>query len=153
MPEYVNRPPLAQGTCVSHYTTIEAVFAMLRDQQLRLVRVDTWPDPFEGSVPKQQIDCQTSMFSGASRAELDLMGMGMGMEIDLSDTSRMRSQPRDPWTTMTKRRRAMTLSAHAICWRVGEESEAMWRLYCKGGTEAGRNDRRDRGQPVCVRGV
>jgi hypothetical protein len=33
---------------------------------------------------------------------------------------------------MTRLRRAMTRAAHASCWARGEESEALWRLYCEG---------------------
>ena len=36
----------------------------------------------------------------------------------------------DPWIRMTRLRRARTRSAHASCWSAGDESEALWRLYC-----------------------
>ena len=51
-------------------------------------------------------------------------------------------QYRDRWGEFTRQRKAMTRSAHAICWRASVESEAMWRLYCK--------DRR-RGQGLALR--
>jgi hypothetical protein len=31
---------------------------------------------------------------------------------------------------MTRLRRAKTQSTHACCWAAGDESEALWRLYC-----------------------
>lgn len=37
----------------------------------------------------------------------------------------------DSWTRMTRLRRARVRSAHACCWSIGEESEALWRLYCQ----------------------
>ena len=40
--------------------------AMLRDRQIRLTRIDAFPDPFEGSVPKKQIDDQVAIFWGCS---------------------------------------------------------------------------------------
>jgi hypothetical protein len=36
----------------------------------------------------------------------------------------------DPWARITRLRRARTRSAHASCWAFGDESEALWRLYC-----------------------
>jgi len=36
----------------------------------------------------------------------------------------------DSWARITRLRRAQTRSAHASCWSHGEESEALWRLYC-----------------------
>jgi hypothetical protein len=36
----------------------------------------------------------------------------------------------DSWSRMTRLRRARTRSAHASCWSLGNESEALWRLYC-----------------------
>ena len=44
---------------------------------------------------------------------------------------------------MTLRRRAATRSAHASCWILGPESEAMWRLYCE--------DEGERGHGVALR--
>jgi len=37
----------------------------------------------------------------------------------------------DPWTRITRLRRARTRSAHACCWSAGDESELLWRLYCR----------------------
>lgn len=117
MPTYKNRIPLDQSTPVWHYTTQSAVVAMLRDRKLRLTRLDAFPDPFEGSVPKQMFDDQVALFSSV----YDVM-----ME-DLSTP--------DPWTVMTQRRLAMRRSAHAICWSWGDESEALWKLYCRDDVE------------------
>jgi len=104
---------------------------MLRDQRLRLTRVDQWRDPFEGSVPKQQIDDQVPLFSGWQAAEMMVPVMPPGYPQERP----YRRRNRDPWDVMTKRRRAMTRSAHGICWRWGDESEAMWRLYCRDKSE------------------
>ncbi len=65
MPTYKNRPPMDPDTPVWRYLSLNAVIATVRDRQLRFTRVDTFPDPFEGSVPKQTIDEQVVLFGGA----------------------------------------------------------------------------------------
>ena len=116
---YKNRPVMAPATELRRYLTLDALLHTLQNQQLRLTRLDTFPDPFEGSVPKQQIDDQLPLFS--SRNRFFQGGMNPG-----ANPTRL-----DPWTEMTLWRRAKTRSAHASCWSAGHESEAMWRLYCR----------------------
>jgi hypothetical protein len=126
MPTYKNRMLMDPNTRVWRYTSLDAVIAMLRDRQLRLTRLDAFRDPFEGSVPKQQIDDQIPIFSGAQAAEMMMTSVAAhypGMEVP-------RPRYRDRWQEMTDRRKAMTRSAHASCWSSGHESEALWRLYC-----------------------
>lgn len=124
MPTYKNRVSMDAATELRRYVTLDALIHTLQNLQLRLTRVDTFPDPFEGSVPKQTIDDQLPIFS--SRNQIQYTGVAAyypGMSMP----------PRrymDPWTEMTLWRRAKTRSAHASCWIAGEESEAMWRLYC-----------------------
>ena len=65
MPVYKNRPFMEPDTAVWRYMSLGAVIATVRDRQLRFTRVDTFPDPFEGSVPKQTIDDQVVLFGGA----------------------------------------------------------------------------------------
>jgi hypothetical protein len=128
---YKNRPPMDPATELRRYTSLNAIEHMLRDKQLRLTRLDRFQDPFEGSVPKQQIDDQLPIFSSATQ-----------MDQDPSNMPRRHSEHvSDPWTRMTQRRRAGTRSAHASCWTAGQESEAMWRLYCEDG---------ERGQGVAL---
>ena len=109
--------------------SLEVLLQTLCAGQLRLTRIDKFADPFEGSVPKQQIDDQLPLFSSRN------MFFVSSGELDARP-------PLDPWTEMTLRRRAMTRSAHASCWSAGHESEAMWRLYC--------NDEGVQGQGVAV---
>jgi hypothetical protein len=131
MPRYKNRAPMDEATELRRYITLEALVHIFRDQRLRLTRVDKFLDPFEGSVPKRQIDDQLPLFS--SRNAIQMMSVAAhypGMSIP----------PRrnvDPWMEMTMRRRAKTRSAHASCWTAGHESEAMWRLYCRDGEVEG----------------
>jgi len=123
MPEYRNRPLMDPATPVWRYLSLNAVVATVRDRKLRFTRVDTFPDPFEGSVPKQQIDDQLLTFSShyTTRSEWSMApGDDPGVLERLSE---------DPWVRMTRLRRAQTRAAHASCWSWGEESESLWRLY------------------------
>ena len=48
------------------YLTLSAVIETIKTRRLRLTRVDRFQDPFEGSVPKKQIDEQILLFSGGA---------------------------------------------------------------------------------------
>ena len=138
MPVYVNRLPMDPGTELHRYMCLGELEDMLRNRRLHLTRVDQFEDPFEGSVPKRQIDDQAAIFGGAHFIR-------MSMEAALAhypETERPRRPFHDPWQRVTTLRRAATRSAHASCWTAGPESEAMWRLYCEDGR---------RGQSVAVR--
>jgi hypothetical protein len=65
MEAYRNRPLMDPDTPVWRYLSLDALIATVHDRQLRFTRVDTFADPFEGSVPKQQIDDQVALFAGA----------------------------------------------------------------------------------------
>ena len=65
MAPYKNRQPMDLDAELRRYVPLVALEQMLRDRQLRLTRVDQFLDPFEGSVPKQQIDDQMPIFSSA----------------------------------------------------------------------------------------
>jgi hypothetical protein len=125
MPTYKNRPPMEPGAELRRYTSLRALEQMLRGRQLRLTRIDQFRDPFEGSVPKQQIDDQVPIFSGYYHTQSMYTQLAAHPEMELP-----RRQYRDPWDMMTRRRKALTVSVHASCWTAGAESEAMWRLYC-----------------------
>jgi hypothetical protein len=127
MRNYKNRPPMKPDTTVWRYTSLGAVIAMLRDRQLRLTRLNSFDDPFEGSIPKQEIDDQVPILSGAHNVE-NMMRIQSHYHPDM-DVPRTRH--RDLWQELKERRLAKTRSAHASCWAAGDESEAMWRLYCR----------------------
>ena len=129
MPIYKNRLVIAPNYQVWRYMSLEAATTMLRDSQMRYTRIDHFEDPFEGSVPKQEIDNQILLFSGEQAAEMQMEAIFLhspSMEIP-------KTPYRDRWAEMTKSRRFKTRSAHASCWRWGDDSEAMWRLYCNDG--------------------
>jgi hypothetical protein len=141
MPAYKNQLPLAPDTTVWHHTSLDAVVSMLREGKMRLTRVDTFSisDPFECPVPKKQMDDQLAIFSGAVAANMMMTSVAAHYPGMLAPCMRSR----DPWEETTQRRRAQMRSAHAMCWRHGEESEPMWQLYC--------NDRGLKGQGLALR--
>ena len=121
VPAYKHRPPMAGDTPVWRYLTLDAVIATIEARHLRLTRVDRFQDPFEGSVPKKQIEDQIPILIGAAsrRAMLNSVAAHYpGME-------RSRPPDEDPWLRITRLRRARTRSAHASCWSAGDESEAL----------------------------
>ena len=120
-----------EATELRRYTTLCALVHIFRNRQLRLTRVDKFRDPFEGSVPKKQIDDQLPIFSSRNAAQM------MSVAAHYPSMSIPPRPHLDPWTEMTLRRRAKTRSAHASCWTAGHESEAMWRLYCRDGAREG----------------
>jgi len=130
VPKYKNRPPMAGDTPVWHYTSLDAVISMLSTGRLRLTRVDQFDDPFEGSVPKQDIDNLVAIISGGQTA---LMMMGVYPHHFPGMSTPPRQRYLDRFQMMTERRRAKIRAAHAVCWAAGDESEAMWRLYCNDG--------------------
>jgi hypothetical protein len=126
---YKNRVAIDPVSELRRYTTLDALVQILGNRQLRLTRVDTFQDPFEGSVPKRQIDDQLLLFSSRNQV--------MGRSASYRGMSMPHQPSMDPWTEWTLRRRAKTRSAHASCWTAGHESEAMWRLYCRDGGREG----------------
>jgi len=65
MPAYKNQSPMPGDTPVWRYLCLSAVIATIKTGRLRLTRVDKFQDPFEGSVPKAQIEDQIALFTGA----------------------------------------------------------------------------------------
>lgn len=111
-------------TIVWRYTTLDAVVSTLTTKKLRLTRLDKFKDTFEGSVPKQNLDDQVALFSSSNVMMMDQIAPHYsGMNVP-------RRVNRDLWEITRQRRRAKTRSAYASCWSWGEESEAMWKLYC-----------------------
>jgi hypothetical protein len=77
MTTYKNRRQMNSETELRRYMSLIALEDMLRKKQLRLIRVDMFQDPFEGSVPKKQIDDQLPAFSSWNAM---LMGESMAAQ-------------------------------------------------------------------------
>jgi hypothetical protein len=115
-------------TPVWRYLSLDAVIATIKTRRLRLTRIDKFQDPFEGSVPNAQFDQQqTVLLIGAESRR------HMWNQIAPHHPGMAASMPpyEDSWTRITRWRRARTRSAHASCWSHGDESELLWRLYCR----------------------
>jgi hypothetical protein len=128
LPIYKNRPAISGDTPVWRYLSLSAVLATIKTRQLRLTRVDKFHDPFERSVPKSQIEQQTLLFIGVESRRTMMNHIMPGHYSEMARS--MLPADEDSWTRMTRLRRARTRSAHASCWSAGDESEAIWRLYC-----------------------
>jgi hypothetical protein len=135
MATYKNPPAMPEDTPVRRYLSLAAVTEVLRDRKLRLTLVDHLRqtcDPFEGSVPRAEIDKQLVIFSGSNMMrQIAPHYPGMDFRPPLHNNL-------DPWTRVKRIRLAKALSAHVSCWTLGHESEGMWRLYCKDGSSPGR---------------
>jgi hypothetical protein len=133
MPAYKHRPPKAGDTPVWRYLSLAAVFETIKKRRLRLTRVDTFRDSFEGSVPKKQIDDQVPLFAGANALQMMMNSVAAhypGMAL-------VTPPDEDPMSRITRLRRARTRSAHASCWSMEGESDLLWRLYCADGGREG----------------
>jgi hypothetical protein len=114
-------------TPVLRYLSLSAVITTMKTGRLRLTRVDKFQDPFEGSVPKQQIDQQLLIFGAAASLRRTMTVLGN------PGTTMSKSPEEDDWTRTTRLRKARTRSAHASCWSLGVESEPLWRANCHDG--------------------
>ena len=113
-------------TPVWRYLTLSAVIATIKTRQLRLTRVDRFQDPFEGSVPKKQIEDQIPILIGAASRRAMLNSVA----AHYPGLARSMPPDEDPWNRTKRLRRARTRSSHASCWSAADESEVLWRLYC-----------------------
>jgi hypothetical protein len=75
MPGYKHRPALAGDTAVWRYLDLPALLETIRIRQLRMTRIDRSSDPFEGSVPKRQIDDQVPLFSGTTFMQMTMVNV------------------------------------------------------------------------------
>lgn len=125
MPDYPSGQLLQSDAPVWRYMSLEAVMATLSSRQLRLTRLDRFDDPFEGTVPHAELAQVAQQFFDA-KAYSD--GPRLRKAIQVNDVQRRSLSWADE---MRQRRVARLQCAHASCWRHGDESEGMWRLYCK----------------------
>ena len=117
---------MSGDTPVWRYLTLGAVIATIEARHLRLTRVDRFQDPFEGSVPKKQIEDQNLLLISAESRRT----MMNCVAADYPGMARSVPPDEDPWNRTKRLRRARTRSSHASCWSAADESEVLWRLYC-----------------------
>lgn len=95
------------------YMDFAKYVAMLKDRSLHFRRVDTFDDPFEGSLSKNEFDrLSRRAQAGETEGRLPLSWRGKYLDILLGNARRSRKE------------------CYANCWHMNPiESEAMWRLY------------------------
>jgi hypothetical protein len=122
---YKNEKHMSPRRTVWHYTSLDAVVAMIKTGSLQLTRMDHFEDKFEGSTTNANMEELLSLAAGAgARSSMyqQLAPHFPGMEVP---------RYRDLFTAMTERREAAIRATHANCWSSGEESDALWKLFCR----------------------
>jgi hypothetical protein len=121
---YPNRRELPPTAPVWRYLSLRALLHTLRERKLRFTRIDTFDDPFEGSVPDQEVkDIVPQFVSNSNYSQIAQLVGRQGME-------EFGPPPEDNLIRLTRLRRAKTRSAHAACWTEGDDTEPPWRMYC-----------------------
>ena len=111
---------------VWRYLPLARLLTAIETGRLSLTRLSQYlkDDPYETSVPKAVDDADSRITD--TTPEMQFFG---DEPTDTSDGGVGASDRERLWR-LKARRRALLRSAHASCWRSGNESEAMWRLYC-----------------------
>jgi Protein of unknown function (DUF2971) len=110
-------PQLSRDVRVWRYTDLGKFLWTLSKSALYLRRADLLPDRFEGSAPLREHDrlVEAAQEFAASKG---------WQPFDHAEVLRqLLPQHR-------RYRLALNRASHVNCWRHGDESEAMWRLYC-----------------------
>ena len=123
--------PLPRTSPCQHvwrYLPLERLLTAIETHQLSLTLLGKYSkdDPYETSVPKlvEQDDCQIIYQSQV------MCGFADDEDIEATHYEELGESDLVRHRRLIARRRALLRSAHASCWRSGDESEAMWRLYC-----------------------
>jgi hypothetical protein len=134
MPTYKNRVAVRPAAQLWHYTSLDALKKILEGKKLRLRRIDTYweDDPFEGSVPMEQMNEQATILGSQAAALMKQIRPHFSPHMDVPH-----SPTRNRWEDIAKWREGKARSIHVSCWTKGE-SEVMWRLYCADGADGER---------------
>jgi hypothetical protein len=121
-------PPADPNVRVWRYSALWALLWAIEHRALHLTLLDELRrkhDPFEASVAKATKDDDMVVTSGNTMyTDGSLFGHA-------NPSAPLRSLlEEDPQSRLGRIRRGLLRVAHASCWRHGEESAAMWRLYC-----------------------
>jgi hypothetical protein len=131
IPHEAFRQPENAGIAVWRYLTLPKFLSLVTERALPLVRADKLGDAFEGSVPKGYGQEVLRIFAeDAKRILRELVEKGEWPREANTEEMEQQLAPQ-----IKVRRLAYVRGSHISCWRWGNESEAMWRLYC--GPEAG----------------
>lgn len=114
---------------VIRYTSLAQLIWIVMQGKLPLIRIDLFRDPFEGSAPRSLIE-QQALLDGGRNKTAQQMRVQHHYYPNHPWALISHQTSGEWWAEMTARRRNLTYSTHASCWRWGPESEGMWRLYC-----------------------
>jgi hypothetical protein len=131
MPDLDPFHPSDSNIAVWRYWELWKLLSSLQTKKLYLALLDEVRvkfDPYEASVPASTHNDQVPIFAGNSSMQ-QFFGQSEPV-MPLAPCARLNE---DNWTRVERLRRGLLRCAHVSCWRSGEESEAMWRLYCPGG--------------------
>lgn len=121
---------LDDDVAVWRYSQLWKLLSALQTQKLYLALLDELrieSDPYEASVPASTHNDQVPLFAGNWA-----MQEFVGSREPAAPRARWDRRGEDGWTRVARQRRGLLRCTHVSCWRWGEESEAMWRLYCPG---------------------
>jgi hypothetical protein len=122
--------PVDSSVDVWRYWQLWKLLSTLQTQKLYLALLDEVRikfDPYEASVPASTHNDQVPIFAGNSAME-----QFFGSHEPAAPRAPWDRRNEDSWTRVARLRRGLLRCTHVSCWRWGEESEAMWRLYCPG---------------------
>jgi hypothetical protein len=128
-------PEIKPETKVRRYLSLWAAVNVLRTRKLRLTLVEHLRekfDPFEGTIPRPEQQHLDILLMHRGMAHQQVEQWAAHYTPDVRELVRRNPVP-DGWAEMQRLRSAKRRSAHASCWMAGDESDAMWRLYCDDG--------------------
>jgi hypothetical protein len=115
---------------VWRYIKLLDVNPQLQYAHLTLIRIDQFSDKYEGSVPNanfmKYID--EARTAGQSRTRL-MMRPKLAVEVLAAADARVKAVSKER-NDRANALRALRRSVYVNSWHCGDESEAMWRLYC-----------------------
>jgi hypothetical protein len=116
----------AHDDTVWHYMQLPWLLVWLSEKQLYLTLLAHFAtdDPYETSVPRGQSEVDLPTLTGGVANWKETWRRGQFHWAQTWEGKAMQ---------VARMRRALLRSAHASCWQIGDESEAMWRLYANGG--------------------
>ena len=114
---------------VWRYLPLTRLLTAIETRRLSLTRLSQYlkDDPYETSVVKAVDDADVRITDTTSEMQ------SLGSEPTSTSDGGVGPSDQERQRRLQARRRAILRSAHASCWRSGDESEAMWRLYCSDG--------------------
>lgn len=120
-----------QQSQVWRYLCLSRLLIAVETKHLSLTLLKNYSkgDPYETSVSESvaQADAQTTNAGQTLDVANEITTGRSGVTgSDWGGTDPQR------YEAIKRKRRALLRAAHASCWRCGDESEAMWRLYCPG---------------------